>query len=219
MTADQELRDFIAAALAHGTSREHVADALARAGWSRAQIAGGLAAFADIDFPIPVPRPKPYLSARDAFLYLLLFGTLYVSAYSLNELAFQFIDKAFPDPAANLYWIQSADESIRHAIARLVVAFPVFVYMTWFVGREIGRDPGKRTSKVRKWLTYLTLCGAAAVLIGDVVTLVYSFLNGEFASRVVLKFLSVAIIGGAIFVYYLWDLRQGEAAAEAGSSR
>jgi hypothetical protein len=55
--------------------------ALRRSGLSLSQIRGALAEFADIDFPIPVPRPRPYLDARDAFLYLLLFATLYTTAF------------------------------------------------------------------------------------------------------------------------------------------
>src|SRR6266699_6440 len=35
----------------------------------------------------PVPRPRPHLDARDAFLYVVLFGTLYVSAFNLGNRA------------------------------------------------------------------------------------------------------------------------------------
>jgi len=61
-------------------------------------VGSALAGFADLDFPVPVPRPKPSLSARDAFLYLLLFTALYISAFSLGGLIFQLIDGAYPDP-------------------------------------------------------------------------------------------------------------------------
>ena len=54
----------------------HIAEALLRAGWDRREVAGALGAFAEIDFPVPVPRPRPYLSAREAFIYLVLFSTL-----------------------------------------------------------------------------------------------------------------------------------------------
>ena len=45
----------------------------------------------------------------------------------------------------------------------------------------------KRTSKVRRWLTYLTLFASACALIGDVTTLVYNALGGELTIRFVLK--------------------------------
>ena len=38
--------------------------------------------------PVPVPRPRPYLSPREAFLYLLMFATLYLSAWHLGSLVF-----------------------------------------------------------------------------------------------------------------------------------
>ena len=76
--ADTRLRDFIDAAMRSGKSRDEISQALATAGWSREQISDGMRFFADVPFSVPVPRPRAQLSARDAFLYLLMFGTLYV---------------------------------------------------------------------------------------------------------------------------------------------
>jgi len=78
------------------------------------------------------------------------------------------------------------------------------------IARQVGRDPVKRASPVRKWLTYLTLFIAATVLIGDLITLVYNALGGELTTRFLLKVLTVAVIAGGTFGYYLWDLRQDE---------
>ena len=84
MAINDELLGFVRKALARGQSRGDVERILLNTGWSRDQVSTALTAFADIPFPIPVPRPRPYLSARDAFIYLLLFGTLYVSAFNLE---------------------------------------------------------------------------------------------------------------------------------------
>ena len=89
MPADAELQIFVRDALSRGLSRAQIEDALLRAGWGSDQVQSALAAFAEIDFPVPVPTPKPYLSAREAFLYLLLFSTLYISAFNLGNLVFQ----------------------------------------------------------------------------------------------------------------------------------
>ena len=168
-----------------------------------------LAGFAPIDFPIPVPRPKPRLDAREAFLYLVLFTTLYVSAYNLGGLLFNFIDLAFPDSAVTR-WAEYRRASIRWSVSSLVVAFPVFLYVSRLISRTIHLDPRARGSAIRRWLTYLTLFLAAGILIGDVTTLVYNLLGGELTIRFVLKVLTVAIIAGTIFGYYLWDLRADE---------
>ena len=100
------------------------------------------------------------------------------------------------------------------SVASLIVAFPIFLYVTNLIGRAIKRDPSKRASKVRKWLTYITLFVAASVLIGDLTSLIFNFLGGELTLRFVFKVLTVGIIAGTIFGYYLWDLRKEESAVE-----
>jgi hypothetical protein len=207
---DDELLTFVKDALARGRSRSEIAEVLQRAGWSREQLTGALDAYADVEFAVPVPMPRPDLSARDAFVYLVLFTALYVTAYHLGSLVFDLINLALPDRAmdsANTHYIQSG---MRWAVASLIVAFPVFAFMTRLVGREVARDPGKRRSKVRRWLTYLTLFIAACVLIADVTTLVYNALGGELTIRFVLKVVTVAVIAGGVFGYYLQDLRVDE---------
>ena len=63
---------------------------------------------------------------------------------------------------------------------------------------------------MRRWLTYLTLFVAAAVLVGDMITLVNNVLGGELSIRFVLKVLVAAVIAGTIFGFYLHDLRREE---------
>jgi uncharacterized protein DUF5671 len=212
MAAGDELIDFVRDALGRGVPRAQIEDALRKGGWTADQIRGALTSYAEIDFPIPVPRARPYLSARDAFIYLVLFGTLYASAYSFGSLLFDFINHAFPDPAAQLFagYDDYVRQSIRWSISSLVVAFPVFLLLSWLTERDISRDPTKRAAKVRRWLTYLTLFSAACALLGDFTTLVYNALGGELTVRFLLKVLTVAGIAGTAFVYYLHDLRQDE---------
>jgi Domain of unknown function (DUF5671) len=176
-------------------------------------VRGALAAYADIDSPIPVPRPKPYTSASEAFMYVVLFSALFVSAYNFGDLVFELINRAFPAPDERFF--RSAAEAIRWSVASLVVAFPLFVYMSWLVARAIRRDPTKRASKVRRQLTYLTLFVAACILVGDLITVIYSFLGGELTVRFLLKAATIALIGGGGFAYYLTDLKSDEREAAA----
>ncbi len=217
MAVSDELGSFVKEALARGASREQVEDVLLRAGWTAQQVRAALAGYAAVDFVIPVPRPRPYLSARDAFMYLVLFSTLYVSAYHLGSLVFTFIERAFPDAAAtaNEYFVDYTRQRMRWSLASLIVAFPVFVAVSRSLDREIRRDPTKRSSMVRRWLTYLTLFLAAIALVADVISLVYYFLGGELTTRFLLKVATVAAIAGASFWYYLSDLRPEEREAEA----
>ena len=214
MNADDELAGFVRESLLRGVARGEVERALGEAGWRPEQVRRALGAWADVAFPVPVPRPRPYLSARDAFLYLVLFTALYISAFNLGALLFQFIERAFPDPA--MRHVDAAwRRSIRWAVANLVVAFPLFVLLSVSLERAIRRDPTRRTSRIRKWLTYLTLFVGAGVLIGDVIALVNGLLAGELTTRFVLKVLVVGAIAGTVFGTYLWDLRQDEREDEA----
>ena len=208
MAISEELSAFVKESLGKGLPPAQIEDALRRAGWPEEQIRGGLAGFAPIDFPVPVPRPRPNLSARDAFLYLVLFATLYTSAYHLAQLFFQIIDRTFPDPADPTG--DYTRQAIRWSVSSLLVAFPVFLYVSAITNRGVRADPTKRVSKVRRWLTYMTLFLAASFLVGDFITLVYNVLGGELTTRFVLKVATVAILAGTVFGYYLSELRLDE---------
>ena len=210
MAVNEDLTGFVREALNRGVPRDEIRSALSQADWSDEQIQAALRSFAAVDFPIPVPRPRPSLSAREAFEYLVLFGTLYMSVFSLGSLLFQFINLALPDPTWSQNRIDAIPNTIRQSIAALVVAGPIFLYAARKNARAIALSPLKRTSPVRHWLTYLTLAIAASVLIGDATTLVYNLLDGEVAVRFLLKVLTIGGISGTVFVYYLTDLRQDE---------
>ena len=211
MAINQELTGFVKEGLDRGLPREQLEEVLLQAGWPPDQVRDALGRFADVTFPIPVPRPKPYLIAREAFVYLVLFSTLYVSAFNLGGLLFQFINRAFPDPAVDpALALEASRQAIRWTISMLVVAFPVFALVSWTNERAVRRDPSRRLSKVRRWLTYLTLFVAASILIGDVTSIVYNLLGGEVTTRFVLKVLTVGTIAGSVFGYFRRDLRKEE---------
>lgn len=207
--AEKPLTDFVDSALRAGASRAETERVLLEAGWARDQVSDALRHFADVDFAVPVPRPRAQTSASDAFLYLVMFGMLYISAFNFGSLLFQFINLAFPDPLAlsNRF----ADETIRWSTSALLIAFPVFLFVACRIERGIARDPTRRSSGVRKWLTYLTLFLAACIIVGDLITLLYGLLSGELTLRVILKALTVGLISGAIFGYYLWSMRMDDA--------
>jgi len=148
MTA--ELLEFTRQALTKGIRREEIMDALRNAGWEEADAKTALGAFAETDFPLLVPKPKPYLPAREVFLYLVMFVALYVTAYHLGALMFNFIDRAFPDPLQSPRGQFNLVDLIRLNIATLIVAFPLFLYTFRLVNRSIAKDPTKRASGPRK---------------------------------------------------------------------
>ena len=206
-----QLIDFTGRALAAGVGRAQIAETLRQAGWAEHDINAALGAFADVSFPVPVPRPKPYLSAREVFVYLILFAALFAAAYAVGALLFELIDRAFPEALQNqTYWRHFSDDRIRWHISVIVIAFPLFFLTFRSVMRAIASDPTKRESRPRKWLTYLTLFVAGVALLGDMTALVYNVLGGGLTVRFFLKVLTVAVIGGGIFAFFLNDMRKEE---------
>jgi hypothetical protein len=209
MAIEERLMRFVDDALRAGVAREQVESALAAAGWRREDVKEALGSFADGGLPIPVPRPRPYVSAKEAFLYLVLFTALYLWTCYLGVLLFELIENAFPDYSAGWHG-DGSDESIRWALAWLLVAFPAYLGLARHLERSVRADPTKRGSRVRKWLAYLTLYLAATVILADLATLLHNFLGGELTTRFLFKIATVAAIAGAVFGYYLVELRAEE---------
>jgi hypothetical protein len=203
-----DLEWFTRESLMRGLGKPQIRKAMLDAGWTEDQARNAVDAYSDVTFPVPIPRPRPQLSARDAFLYLVLFTTLYFSAYNLGSLLFDFINKALPDPTVPTY--QAGWDSMRWSTSALIVAFPTFLFLSYYINKDVARNSVKRLSPIRRWLTYLTLFVASCVLIGDVTALFYNALGGELTSRLVLKVLTVGAIAGSVFGYYLSDLRREE---------
>lgn len=205
-----ELARFVEAALAAGQSKEEIANVLGQAGWKPAQVHSALEAYADIDFPIPVPRPSVEGSPREAFLYLLLFTSAYISVTGLGTILYQLINLQYPDLESYADWASEAQRSMRWGIAMLIVFLPVYLYFDRLIERLKHSDPDHGRSGVRRGLTYITLYIAATVLLCDAGYLLYKFLNGELVTRILLKGLVLAFLAGLFLWRYLIEMRTDE---------
>lgn len=201
MRPSDQLAQFVAEALGAGRSRQEITDALKGAGWAPNEISEALNAWAEVDFNPPVPRPRPYVSAREAFFYGLMFAALAMTAWHLVALGFDLIDRWVPDVEPN-NWHAYRLQQMRWSIAALIVFAPVFMVLNAKVVRATREDPSKRRSGVRKWFGYITLFLASISLLGDLLWVIYSLLNGDLTLRVVLKALVVAVVAGVVFLYF-----------------
>ena len=202
----QELLDFVEKALSRNIQKEKIESILLQAGWPKDQVDNVLDSFADLDFPIPVPKPRYAHTARETFMYLLMFTALFIFAINLGSALFYLIEKALPDdPTYGPHVSQ-----IRWAVSLMIVSLPIFVFVSRRINRGVLEIPEKRRSKIRRWLTYLTLFIAASVIIGDSASLIYNFLSGELTLRFILKVLTIGAISGIAFSYYLQQLRRDE---------
>ena len=219
MKADAQLLKFIEAARAQGASDQILVGMLKSEGWPEDSIYQTLSAHYEKLTGLQVPASKRSgAAAKDAFLYLLAVSTLATWTIALGSLMFTLIDKWIPDPvaAANQYAYSGESYAIASSLASILVAFPIYLFVTRLILGEVGKHPEKLESGVRKWLTYIALLMAAGVMIGDLVTVLTYFLRGELTSRFILKALTAIVISGGVFWYYLVSLkRPGPEAANA----
>ncbi len=208
-----DLHVFVRDALARGASRDAIRTALRDARWAEDEIESALDAWHDAGLGVPVPRRRVGFSPREAFLYLLLFVSLYLVAYHAGAVLFALVERTWPDPALGDHVWDRTREWLRFSVASLIAAFPVYLLTARITGQAVARDPEKRNSGVRRWLTYLTLFNAACVLIGDFIALLLGLLKGELTPRFLSKAAIVAAIAGWLFGHYLGGLRRDEADA------
>lgn len=143
---------------------------------------------------------------RDVFLHLLAIVTLYWSSVTFVTLLWQTINYFLPDVLN--YYPARIIEPMRFAVASLIIVFPVFILISWYLNKIYRRESVVRESKIRKWLIYLTLFITAVVVIVDLVMVVLNLLGGEATLRFILKALSVMAVAAVVFWYYLDDVRR-----------
>lgn len=146
--------------------------------------------------------------AREAFLYLLMFVSLAMAATSVGGAYFNVIDNYIRDPLD--YAGPYRFESLRWQLAAIIVASPVFFFVTRAVRRLVGREAALRRSGIRKWVTYLALFIAAAVILGDLINVLAKFFGGELTPRFIWKSLTVLAVSGLVFGYYFLEMRKDD---------
>jgi hypothetical protein len=146
---------------------------------------------------------------RDVFLHLFVILALYWSAVSFIALVWQYINYFFPDPLTFRYG-QANLFALRFAVSSLIIIFPLFIFSTRYLNKIYEKEKEARELKIRKWMIYLTLFIASLVIIVDLISIINNFLGGEIKIRFILKALSVLMVAGVIFGYYLDDIKRKE---------
>jgi hypothetical protein len=210
MKSKENLLQFVKAAKTQGVSDDSLVGILKGYGWHEDAVYEALAAHYQEIIGLAVPkRKRSAAAAKDAFYYLLAFSTLATWTIGLGSVMFTLIENWIADPlAGNSYGSTYANSSLAASIASIIVAFPIYLFVMRLIIREARFDPEKLESGVRKWLTYIALLIATAVMIGDLVTVLGIFLQGEFSSRFLAKAATVIAISGAVLWYYMGELKR-----------
>ena len=138
---------------------------------------------------------------KDFFVHIAAAIALYTAAGALINLVLSLIDYSFPDKLANYF----STSSIAWPVSMLIVLIPLLYILEIVLKRDIARMPDKKDLWVRRWRIYLTLFLTGATIIGDLIVLVNTYLNGEITDRFIFKVLAILIIASVIFVYYILD--------------
>ncbi|MGE5540786.1 MAG: DUF5671 domain-containing protein [Bacillota bacterium] len=154
----------------------------------------------------PTQQPsRSGTSPKDFFLWLGAIIALYGSITSFIALKFEYINRMFPDPLAS--YADPYGGPVRVAMAGIIVLVPTLIALLWLIHRSIVAEPGKAGIWVRRWAVGFTLFLAAATMLIDLVTLINVFLGGEVTVRFGLKVLTILVIAGIAFLYFLADIR------------
>jgi hypothetical protein len=149
---------------------------------------------------------KSKTTAPDFFIYLGIIIGLYVSTVSLISLCFDLINKWLPDVGS---YFSYSNESVRLAIAALIIFFPVYIYLSRVSSKAVANIPDKNNIWVRRWFFFLTLFLTGLAIAVDLSTLVYRFIGGEdLTLRFILKVLVVFLVAVSIFRFYFYELRR-----------
>jgi hypothetical protein len=146
-------------------------------------------------------------NAKFAFYYLLSLVALVFVAISVGLIVFGIINKSIPDIGAN-YW--NTNNQFKFAISALIIATPIYFILTRLIRQGLKKGEILPDSGIRRWLTYFIIFVASVIILGFLISVINSFLSGELTTRFILKALSVFIIAGLVFAYYLYDIKQDD---------
>lgn len=151
----------------------------------------------------------------NVFSYILL-GVI---ATALGGLYFGVINHFFPDKAV-LYgsYYQSSNESIHYQIAALLIGSPIYYLVMRYWFRRFREQEKKIESKLTRVITYLVLLVASVTIVGDLIVIVFTFLQGEMSARFILKAVTLLAIASAIFGFYYLERKQVQYRKNIGTS-
>jgi len=155
---------------------------------------------------------KPRLNIGFFFLSLGLLITLTTSVVSFLNLIFSTLDKKFPDVLNSTfqYGYSSYDyNSIRSALATLIIFFPVFLVVSYFWRKFTKGEMGSIDEVIKKWVLYIILFLSSIVVAVDLVILVKYFVAGEITNRFIYKVIATLVVailvGKNYYISQIWN--------------
>lgn len=144
---------------------------------------------------------------KDFFLHLGATIALYASMVAIINLAYSIADFIFKDSLTSYTYAGN----IAWPISMLVVLVPVLYVLEYTIARDIAKEAGKQEIWIWRWRIYLALFVSGALIIGDLIALINTYINGEISSRFVAKVAIILVISVIVFAYYIFQRMAGKA--------
>ena len=189
-----------------GRSDEYIVSRLTASGWSKDH---AIVALYPDDPPPPAHHNQGHRGMWEGFEHVLLFLSLYVMAAATGTLLHTFVDRFIPTVAVDRFYSASiAANTIRTAVAAIVVSFPLFAYFYLDIAKRIRQAPIIRELRSRKLFIYLTLIGTFIWGMTKISTFLYEMLGGNVTLNFITHTAVTLAIVSLIFVRYLVEVKE-----------
>lgn len=204
----------IAARIHSGMKKADIKEELVAVGWSEDEVDAGYArALVAEGIPTPARSGGAAFSKRSSTVDIMIgffsFILLGIIVSALMTLFFEVINRYFPDASVNAaYGSVVSSDSVHYSMSALFIGVPLYIFAArlWF--RRFREDDGRVESRLTKWVTYLVLLAASVTIVGDLIAVLYTFLQGELSARFFLKATVVLGIAGMVFGFYALERRK-----------
>jgi len=146
-------------------------------------------------------------NAKHAFFYLIAFFALGFTAVAIGQIIFQLINHTIAETTSS-YFGDYTQSVLRFAVSSLVIAAPIYYFVTRKINSELAQNSLDPDSAIRRWLTYFAIFIASAIAIGDLIFVLSSFLAGESTLKFLLKAVTIFAIVSGFGSYYFFDLKR-----------
>jgi len=146
-------------------------------------------------------------NAKYVFYYLLSLVALIFMALASGMVIFGIINTLIPD-TLNVYGGNQVDSQLKFAISALLIATPIFYYVSSLIHKGFRRGELEKNSAIRRWLTYFILLVTSLIILGVFISVINNFLAGELTGRFIFKALTMIFIAGLTFSFYFYDIKR-----------
>lgn len=194
----KDLRWAVIHAFEQGHSSQEIQQTLKKGGWSSEEIQEVLQSLIVSEKGAVLPVRKPVTFAKESYLYLMQAMAYIAVSISMLVLWFQYLNLWLPDVLSGdySYMRESAQNLIRTGLSILIVAFPVFAYVSHIIRDMEANFANAPQNTTKQGTLYLMSFIASMVAIITLMVTVFQGLNGEATLRFFAKVLGILALCG-----------------------